>query len=209
MEVIKDIENIEKELEHLIGDLSNLIKRLKNIEGQYKNVKKQDYSSTYTYLSTALIFGSIVGGPVGGPVTAGLSVAVGVFGHILTEYYNPTEFIIQQFGILEVVEKLEDLKRYCQNAKAFYDSLCQHLSNNNDKNVYLLGAALNELEVRFNGYFLHFSKIRMEENRRQVVEEVLHGLDCNIKEVIAFQQKVSNVQGYLNQMKSYQGYNLI
>ena len=201
MEII--VENLQKEVDYFNEHLPKFEKMLKNLKQQYtklENVKEQQYITITYSLGTA-----ILGSMFGSLITPVLSVPIGLFGHTLMTGCDVSE-LYKKFDIPEVIKELEDFKIHCQKAKSFYHLLCEHSSNHNDKNIYLLGTALNELEVRFNGYFLHFSKMKMKKTHSQ---NVLHDLDCNIKEVIAFQQKISNIQEYLNQMKTHQCYRLI
>jgi len=217
-ELSNNLEDIDKELRYLYVYLPKLISKLKDIKLQlekcYKSTSLQEQVDglAYAHLGKALI----LGGLVGAPATLGLSVAISIFGHILIAYctaselaVSPTILKIKRFDIRKIVTELEGFKTHCKQAKLFYKSLCQNSINLNDKDdVYLLGTALNELEMRFNTYFYHFDNMEKQE---QVADKILHDLNCNIEELSGFQQKISDIREHLHQMRTHchDGYSLI
>lgn len=206
------IKNINIELSYFWNSIQELLRSFKEIrvklEKLDEQVQEQAFGSAYTYLGKALI----IGGMVGAPSTFGLSVAICIFGHILIAYGPASEFVFSETAkpeikdltndIHDIVIKLGNFNAHCRQVRTFYDSLCQYSSDHNCKYVYLLGTTLNELEIRFNAYLLHFENMEREEDYKQGAEKMSHNLDCNIAELIAFQQKISDIRKHLNQMKA-------
>ena len=204
----EDIRNINKELSYFSNSLPDLVRKMKNVKVQYEsldmNVQDEVYSSV-TYLGKALI----IGGIVSAPSTVGLVAAICILGHVIRTYYFPSEIPCTEpklkglsVDINEVVSRLQDFNAHCRQAKLCYNSLCQNSVNYDCKHLYLLGTALNELEMRFNTYCLHFDNIIKQENYKQAADIMMNDLDSSIDELIAFQQKLNDIRKHLNQMKS-------
>lgn len=205
----EDIKNINKELSYFSDSLPELVRRMKYVKVQYENLdmnaQEQVYSSVGTYLGKALI----IGGIVSAPSTIGVLAAICIFGHILmTHYFHSklpfTESKLENLSvdIREVVAKLQEFNAHCRQAKSHYDSLCQNSVQYDYKYLYLLGTALNEFEIRFNAYCLHFGNMERQKNYKQATDIMLHDLDSSIHELIAFQQKLIDIEKHLNQMKT-------
>ena len=207
----EDIKSITTEISYFCDSLPELLRKLKKIKEQFenldKNVDRQVYNSVYTYLGKALI----IGGIVAVPSTFGLSAAISIFGHLLIACcpvselaFSETKQEIKKLStdIHEIVTELSDFKMHCEQAKSFYDSLCQHSVNYDCKYMYMLGMTLNELDIRFNAYFSHFDNMEKQQTYKQAADKILHDLDCSIEELIALQQKLSDIKKHLNQMKA-------
>ena len=203
----EDITNINKELSYFSDSLPELIRKMKNVKMQYEKlemkVQEQVYSSVTTYLGKALI----IGGIASAPSTLGPLAAICILGHILITYCFPSELPYTELKdisvhIHEVVTKLQDFNTHCRQAKICYDLMCQKSITYDYKYLYLLGTALNELEMRFNTYCLHFGNMEKQENYKQVADITLHDLDSSIDELISFQQKLYDIRKHLNQMQS-------
>ena len=205
----EDIKNINEELCYFSDSLPELVRTLKNVKVQYEsldmNMQDEVYSSVSNYLSKALI----IGGIVSAPSTLGLLGAIYILGHVIRTYYFPSELPFTEpkleglsVDMYEVVTKLQDFNAHCRQAKSYYDSLCKNSVNHDCNYLYLLGTALNELEMRFNTYCLRFGNMVKQENCKQAADITLNDLDTSIEELIAFQQKLYDIRKHLNQMKS-------
>ena len=208
----EDIKSITTEISYFCDSLPELVRKLKNIKEQFENLDKSEdrhvHSSVYTYLGKALI----IGGIVGVPSTFGLSAAISIFGHILIaccpiselafSETRPLEIKTLSIDVHEIVTELKDFKIHCEQAKSFYNSLCQHSVNYDCKYMYLLGMTLNELDIKFNAYFSHFDNMEKQETYKQAADKMLHDLDCSIKELMALQQKLYDIKKDLNQMNT-------